>query len=113
MRHLTLPNPPWVDAQAAGEGSSCALAGSVPPPAGSLLLAGTSAASRVPRGEAAAFPDTHQLSYRDEEIVILRRSGMADFQIAEALDHKLPIVLHAFARARALGISLKPIRSTT
>jgi DNA-binding CsgD family transcriptional regulator len=41
---------------------------------------------------------------RDEQIVLYRRRGMADFEIARELGHSLPVVLHAFARARALGI---------
>lgn len=52
--------------------------------------------------------DTHQLSYRDEEIVLRSRAGELPHDIATALDHDLLVVMRALNRAIALGLPIRP-----
>ncbi|WP_210526349.1 hypothetical protein [Rubellimicrobium arenae] len=53
-------------------------------------------------------PDTHALSYRDEEIVLRCRQGERAHETGRALGHPLPLVLGALCRARTLGIPTDP-----
>lgn len=52
-------------------------------------------------------PDTHRLSYRDEEIVIRWRQGESTREIAEALGYSWQKVQWALNRAQSLGVSLR------
>jgi hypothetical protein len=49
---------------------------------------------------------------RDEQIVLYRRRGLADFEIARELGHFVHVVIAALARAEALGIAITPIAAT-
>lgn len=53
-------------------------------------------------------PDTHHLSYRDEEVVLRSRQGELPHEIACALGHDLLDVMRALNRARLLGIPIRP-----
>ena len=108
MNARSLSGPPCLTDRAAGE--LCLVPSPAPFPATVAAVSGRSpAAGAFEASGGATLPDTQQLSMQDEQIVLYRRRGLADFEIARELGHSLPVVLHAFARARALGIRIKPI----
>lgn len=84
---------PWARAGSAPCPSSCAVGG--------LHLAVVAATARGEVG-------THQLSYRDEEIVLRSRQGELPHEIARTLGHDLLDVMRAFNRATVLGLPIRP-----
>lgn len=54
-----------------------------------------------------SVPDTHVLSYADEEVVIRYRAGESPEQIADALGHHWSGVRGVLQRAAQKGVSLR------